>query len=311
MNDDKYTIESGFLPVGNGHKIYYQRWGNPDAAPTFNLHGGPGSGSKDRYRLNFDPVRHQVIFHDQRGSGKSTPFAGLKHNTTQDLIADIETLRKKFGFSKIQITGGSWGSCLALAYAIDYPQNVSKLLLTGIFTGRKSELDYIQQGGLRTHFPDAWAQYIELVPEKARKDTSKYYLEKMLNSSDEDRMEHVKRWCLLENSAMSIDSDYDKSKLETQDYDDTSRALAILEAHYFVNNCFLSDDHILNNAQKLAHIPTVLVHGRFDHVCPPETAYALAEAMGDNCHLQFVPASHGREGAAREAMRAYTWSFLG
>lgn len=308
MNEDEFTIDSGFLTVSDGHKIYYQRWGNPKSKPIFFLHGGPGSGCKDKYKINFDPKKHQVVFHDQRGSGKSTPFASTKNNTTQDLVEDIEKLRKKFDFGRIQLTGGSWGSFLAFAYSINYSENVSKILVSGIFTGNKSELDYIQQGGLKTHYPDAWQQYIEVVPENQRHNTSKFYLNKMLH--DKNKMDYVKRWVLLESSALSIDSDFTKDKLGTNDYDENSMALALLEAHYFVNNCFVEDNFIKNNADKLRKIPIVMVHGRYDHVCPPQTAFELAATIGSACHLQLVPASHSNEGSLREAVRAYCWSFL-
>lgn len=310
MEVDEFTIESGHLAVGDGHEIYFQRWGNPKAMPTFFLHGGPGSGCKDKYKLAFNPEKHQIIFHDQRGSGESTPFASVDNNTTDDLIADIEKLRIKFNFEKIQLTGGSWGSFLALAYGVMYPERVHKMLLRGIFTGKKSEIDYIQQGGLSSHYPEAWQQYIEIVPNENRDKTVEYYLDIFKNGSEEDKQEHVRRWVLLESAAMSIDDDYEATKLKTRDYDETSLALAILEAHYFAANCFKNDDFIHDNVDRLKNIPIVFVHGRFDHVCPPATAYKLAAKIGDNCHLHFVPAGHGNDPAQREAFRAYAWSFL-
>lgn len=311
MQDDKYTIESGHLAVGDGHEIYYQRWGNKNAKPIFYMHGGPGSGSKDKYKLNFDPKIHQVIFHDQRGSGQSTPFASTKNNTSQDLVADIEKLRDKFGFNKIQLTGGSWGSTLSLLYAVTHPDKVEKMLIVAIFTGTKVEIDYIQQGGLRTHYPDAWDDFISLVPEKYRHDTGKYFLEIMQKGSQEEIEKHVKAWNRLESSAVSIDSDYSYTSLQAEKYEDSARALAILEAHYFVNNCFLEDNYLLNRADKLSKIQIVMVHGRYDHVCPPEKAYHLKKAIGDNCRLHIVPSSHAGEGGLREAQRAYAWAFLG
>ncbi len=311
MNEDKYTILTGFLDVGNGHKIYYQEWGNKSAKPIFFLHGGPGGALKDGYKINFDPKVHHIIFHNQRGAGQSTPFASIEHNTTQDLIEDIEKLRKNLNFNKIQLTGGSWGSFLALAYGVTYPDNVEKILIGGIFTGTKSEQDYIQQGGLKTHYPEAWENYIKIVPNEMRSNTTKYYLDKMLNGTKKEQDDHVRRWVLLESSAMSIDSDYTKELLNTKDYDDVSRSLAIIEAHYFVNNCFVDDNFIYKNSSKLKDIPIVMIHGRYDHVCPPRTAYKIADKIGNNCHLQIVPSSHANEGALREVLRAYIWSFLG
>ncbi len=310
MNEDKYTISSGMLKVSGGHTIYYQRWGNEKATPTFFLHGGPGSGSKDKYKSNFDPEKHHIIYHDQRGSGKSLPFGSLDNNTTADLVEDIENLRLKFKFNKINITGGSWGSFLALAYAIKYPDNINRILISGIYTGTKTENDYIAQGGLKTHFPDSWNQYIELVPEEARANTTKYYYDKFLNGSPEEQTEHVKRWCLLEGSAMSIDNDYNSLVISSSGFDESTKVLAILEAHYFLNKCFVEDNFIINNSDILSKIDITMVHGRFDHVCPPTSAYNLAKAIGKNCHLQIVPAGHSNEHALRETVRAYCWTLL-
>jgi proline iminopeptidase len=309
MNDDKYTISSGHVDVGNGHEIYFQQWGNPSADPIFFLHGGPGAGCRDKHKAGFNPEKQHVIFHDQRGCGLSTPFGKLEHNTTQDLISDIETLRLKFGFEKISLFGGSWGSCLALAYAVEHPKRVHKMLLNGIYTGTNAETDYIQQGGLSTHLPESWQHYIEVVPEDKRQDTVGYYYEKMQVSDQAVADDHILRWIYNESAAMSIDPDLSTLQLENV-VDDASRAIALLEAHYFVNNCFMPDNHIISSAMKLRNIPIIFVQGRHDHVCPPQTAYALAAAIGDNCHLHITPGSHAREGAFREAIRAYTWGFL-
>jgi len=310
MNDDKYTIKSGFLDVGDGHKIYNQQWGNKDCSPIFYLHGGPGGGCKNKNKAFFDPKIHNVVFYDQRGSGLSTPFGSIKNNTTDDLVEDIEKLRKHLGFSKIKLIGGSWGSTLGLCYALKYPDNVDKVLLWGIFTGTKTEADYIQQGGLKTHFPDAWEEYISIVPQKNRSDTVSYYMDKFINGTPAEIAEHVRRWVMLESSAVSIDADVSETLVKTDGNDPNSQTLAILEAHYFINNCFLIENYISENAKKLNKIPIIFVQGRFDHVTPPETAFKLAQNIGDNCHLHFVPTSHAREGAMREVIKAYTWSWL-
>ena len=310
MNDDKYTITSGHLEVGDGHKIYYQQWGNPKSEPIFYLHGGPGSGLKDKNKKLFDPKKHNVIFHDQRGSGLSTPFASTDNNTLQDLIEDIEKLREELNFKKIFIAGGSWGSTLGLAYAIAHSDRVKKMLLWGIFTGTKSEVNYIQQGGLKTHYPEAWKDYISLVPEDRRSDTVGYYLDKFKNGTAEEKSNFVSKWVTLEGSAVSIDNDSNDYIVPVDGTDPDMISLAILEAHYFINNCFLSENYIMNNLIELENIPAVLVQGRFDHVTPPETAYKLSEKYGEMCHLHIVPSSHRREGAMREAIKAYAWGWL-
>lgn len=312
MNDDKQTIKSGLLDVGDGHKIYYQQWGNAKLDPIFFLHGGPGGGLKDKHKLNFDPKLHNVIFHDQRGCGKSVPFGKLENNTSQNLVEDINKIAEhlKLSDKKIALYGGSWGSALALIYAIAHPEKVQKMLIYGIYTGTKKETDYIQQGGLKTHFPESWENYIEIVPLKHRQNTVKYYYEKMKDKNQEIADEHIRRWNTNESSAMSIDPDLPSIKLSNIDVDDKARSIAIIECHYFINNCFLPENFIIENASKLSGIPIIIVQGRHDHVCPPETAYNLSKAIGVNCYLHITPGSHAREGAFREVIKAYTWSWL-
>ena len=312
MNDDKYIIKSGLLDVGDSHKIYFQQWGNVKLEPIFFLHGGPGGACKDAYKLNFDPELHHVIFHDQRGCGKSIPFGELKNNTTQDLVEDINKIAKhlKLDNKKITLYGGSWGSALALTYAVTHPENVEKMLIYGVYTGTKKETDYIQQGGLKTHFPESWENYISIVPEKNRENTVKYYYEKMQDKDKEVADEHIRRWNTNESSAMSIDPDLPSIKLSNNEVDDKARSIAIIECHYFINKCFMPENFILKNASKLSEIPIIIVQGRHDHVCPPETAYNLSKAIGSNCYLHITPGSHAREGAFREVIRAYTWSWL-
>lgn len=310
MTTDEFTIDSGLLDVGDGHQIWWHDWGFIHAkSPILHLHGGPGSGSKNRYKLSYDPSVQRVIFFDQRGSGQSLPFGSTDHNTTQNLIADIEHIREKFGLEKFMLSGHSWGSTLALAYAIAHPTHVSKMLLGGIFLGTKQDADYIQQGGLKTHFPEAWEQYIEVVPEERRGDTVSFYLEH-LNKGAEASKDYLRRWLLLEGSASGFDVDYAKDLAESYDYDDSARPLALLEAHYFQNNCFMPEEYIMKNAAKLKDIPTVIVQGRQDHICPPEAAFNVAKAMGKNCHLHIVPGGHSKDLVTREVTYAYCYSFL-
>ena len=310
MTTDPHTNQSGMLEVGDGHTIWWQDWGNPMAKEAiFLLHGGPGSGSKDKFKLNFDPKVQRVIFHDQRGSGQSTPLGETAHNTTQDLVEDIERLRQHLHLEKIMLNGGSWGSCLALAYAQKYPSNVSKMLLGGIYLGTKQEIDYIQQGGLKTHYPEAWQQYIQVVPSEFTNNTIAFY-DSQFQKPFAECADFVRRWCLLEVTAMSIDSDYKSDELKSYELDEALLSFAKLEAHYFKNNCFLQNNQLLANASKLADIPTILMHGRHDHVCPPENAYALAQAMGNNCYLHIMPGGHANELVTREVLRAYARTFL-
>lgn len=313
MNDDKHTIKSGHLDVGNGHNIYYQSWGNPAATPIFYLHGGPGGGLRDSNKLFFDPKENFVIFHDQRGSGNSTPFGKLEHNTTDDLVDDIEKLRKHLNLDKkkIHLFGGSWGSCLALIYAIKYPENVEKMLLSGIYAGTKHETDYIQQGGMSTHFPESWENYISVVPENRRSDSISYYFEKMQDKDQNVADNYIRRWNSNEVAGMSVDVDMRAILIESSDVDDRIRAVSLIEASYFINNCYIPENYISDNVSKIANIPSIFVQGRHDHVCPPETAWKLASAIGPKCRLHIVPGAHARgENTMREVIRAYVWSFL-
>jgi proline iminopeptidase len=310
MNTDKFTIASGHLDVGDGHKIWWHQWGNPKSSPIFVLHGGPGGGSKDKYKLNFDPTTQQVVFHDQRGSGQSTPFGSIEHNTTQYLIADIEKLRVMLGYKKIMLAGGSWGSFLGFAYTIMHPDSVTKMLLGGIYLGTKAETDYIQQGGSKTHYPEAWEQYIQVVPQDQRHNSVAFYLDKFRQNTPETQ-DYVRRWCLNEGTLMSIDSDYKRDEQQSYEYDESDRTPAMLEAHYFINNCFVEDNYIFNNAFVLKDIPIVLMQGRHDHVCPPQTAYKITAAIGPNCHLHIMPGGHANEFVTREVLRAYSFAFLG
>lgn len=314
MVDDQFTIKSGLLDVGDGHKIYYQEWGNPDAEPIFFLHGGPGGQCGDSHKLYFDPSKHRVIFHDQRGCGQSIPFGSTKNNTTQKLVEDIEHIRKTLHIkTKHSIFGGSWGSCLALIYAITHPENVNKMILRGIYTGTRRETDHIQQeNGISKYYPESWERYISLVPEDRRNDTVTYYAEQMASTDAQTADVHIKRWVQNEVAGVSIDSDIIQILNDNSPVTDADRAIALLEAHYFSNNCFIDEGYILENAAILQRIKTVIVQGRHDHICPPETAYKLAQTVGDNFHLHIVPGAHsGSESAIREALRAYSWSFLG
>lgn len=308
MQDDTNTITSGHLDVGDGHQIYFQEWGNPDGAPIFFLHGGPGGSSEDTHKLYFNPLKHHVIFHDQRGSGQSTPFGSTNHNTTQHLVEDINILRKHLHLNgKHSFFGGSWGSCLALVYGITYPENVSKMILRGIYTGTKVENNYLlEEGGISKYYPESWERFINLVPEDRRHDTLTYYSETIASGDKSVADLHIKRWVQNEIVGASIDTDVKRIMDDSTEVTELEKALALLEIHYFTHNCFLEDNFILTNAEKLKNIEIVMVQGRHDHICPPETAYKLSRLLGDNCHLHIVPGAHsGSEGVMREVLRAY------
>lgn len=289
-----YISAKGFLNTGDGHKIYWEDWGNPAAKPIFSLHGGPGGGFSDRHKLLFDPKIHRVIFHDQRGSGRSTPFADTKNNTTQDLIKDIEALRTHLGIEKIYVMGGSWGSALSLFYTIAHPERVERMLIWSLFLARQFEVDFVNEGYPRYFLPQEWERFISLVPEEHRgtgDEVMRYYAEK-INSADEVvASKYADEWTLWEMTLCSIV--YDPIALEKETMGDKDNlAVARLEAHYFLNKCFVSENYILDNIGKIKHIPCSLVQGRFDMCTPAISAVDLKKAYGDNLNLTLVNSSH-------------------
>jgi len=311
MNEDAYTIKVGHLKVAGGHSLYYQTWGNPKGVPVMVLHGGPGYQSKDKHKLAFDPKKHCVIFHDQRGNGQSTSDHPLEHNTTKDLIEDIERLRTHLKLKNVNIFGFSWGSTLALYYAIMYPSSVEKMLIGGVYTGTKTETDNLYQGGFANMVPDAWERFIEIIPPERRSDTLAYYEEVFTKGTRKEKIEHLRHWAQLESTPHSIDADYAdvrQSADSIMDLDDLPNVLTAL--HYFRSGCFLPERFILDNLKTISHIPTVIVQGRFDVACQPGIAKAVADGIGENAHLHFVPNSHKTEGALREVQRAYAWAFF-
>ncbi len=315
MKTRGHTKASGHLPVGDHYKIYWEDWGNPKSTqPIIYLHGGPGSGFQDRQKLLFNPYRDRVIFFDQRGAGQSTPLGDIKENTTQDLVTDIEALRSHLKINKFSIIGGSWGSTLALAYAVQYPQNTHKMLLWGIFLGRKKDIRYLSQGGSKTHFPDAWERFVGMVPPTEQDHTDVYYLKQFSHRDTAVRDKYVREWQLYEATLASLDSQADKIELSLNQTEDIEKAFAgaKIEAHYMANNCFLTDNYLLEHANKIAHIPTIIVQGRYDFVCPPAGAFELAETLGSHTKLHLVPGGHSSaDTAVREVIKAYCATFLG
>lgn len=307
---NEHIIRSGRLDAGDGHKLYWVDWGNENiTVPIFYLHGGPGEGFDEEDFAKFDPARHRVVFHDQRGSSRSTPFASLENNTTQDLVTDITKLREHLEFDSVNLYGVSWGSTLALLYAIEKPEAINKMLIGSVFLGRKSDSDYYLGGQAGVHFPEAWQRFIENVPKEKRDDIGAYYYEKLRSNNESERKHFAKEWMLYESSILRLD--YVPAKLESGLKDFAAESLAYLEAHYIFNACFIEDDFILKNAARIRHIPTVIVHGRYDFICSPSAAYELKQALGDNTILHMTAAGHSTgETTQREVVKAYINTFL-
>ena len=275
--------ETGFLEVDN-HKIYFEESGNPQGQSVIFLHGGPGSGTNPRHRRFFDPKRYRIILMDQRGCGKSTPHASLEKNTTWDLVADIERVRKKLEIDQWIVFGGSWGSTLSLAYAETHPERTKGLILRGIFLCRKKEIDWFYQFGAHHIFPEEWERFSSLIPESERKDMVAAYYKRLCSV---DRKEAAYAWSRWEANAIALQVDTEFMNSFTAD--DKADAVARIECHYFINKGFFpTDNWLIENVGKIRHIPTRIIHGRYDMICPAENAWELAKAFPE-AHLEILP----------------------
>jgi len=297
--------DEGTLQVSDLHTLSYEQSGNPTGKPVVVLHGGPGGGCDGWYRQFFDPVKYRIVLFDQRGSGNSKPHASLEHNTTWDLVEDIEKLRKHLKIETWVVFGGSWGSTLALAYAETHPGPVKALVLRGIFTLRRKELLFFYQEGASFLFPDAWDDFVAPIPEPERFDLMSAY-HRRLTGPDEDLKAHcAKSWTTWEmaTSRLYIDPEYIKRGAD----DEFAVAFARIEAHYFVNAGFFKyDGQLIREADKIAHIPGVIVQGRYDVVCPALTAWDLHKAW-PKAELHIIPdAGHSmkEEGILSELVKA-------
>ena len=272
-------FETGFMDVGDGHTIYWERVGTRGAKPAVFLHGGPGGGFSPAHRRQFDPALYDVLLFDQRGCGKSTPHAGLEANTTWHLVADIERLREMMGVEKWLVFGGSWGSTLALAYSQTHPQRISELVVRGVYTLTKEELDWYYQFGVSEMFPDKWERFIAPIPEAERGDLMAAYRKRLTGDDKAARIEAAKAWSLWEGETITL-----LPQPETSDRfgeDDFALAFARIENHYFVHGGWLEEGQLLRDAGKLRGIPGVIVHGRYDMPCPAKYAWRLSKGWPD------------------------------
>ncbi len=269
--------QSGMLKVSDIHTLYWEDCGNPKGQPILFLHGGPGGGIDPAYRRFFDPQAYRIILFDQRGSGKSTPCAELRENTTWDLVADIEKIREMLGIEKWVVFGGSWGSTLSLTYAITHPERCHALVLRGIFLCRPSEIKWFYQEGASQIFPDIWEQYFNLIPANERHDMVTAYYKRLTSTDEKTRLEAAKAWSKWEAATSRLIVD----PKAIDEFEDPEYALSFarIECHYFMNNAFFKTNNwILENISKIKHIPSVIIQGRYDVVCPATSAWELHRA---------------------------------
>lgn len=283
--------QSGMLPVSDLHTIYYEQSGNPNGQPVVFLHGGPGGGTIPTYRQYFDPEKWRIILFDQRGAGKSTPHAELRENTTWDLVSDIEKLRSHLQIDHWVVFGGSWGSTLSLSYSQTHPDRCLGLILRGIFLLRRKEILWFYQEGASWIFPDAWEQYLAPIPVEERDDLVSAYYRRLTSDDAETRAIAAKAWSVWEGSTSRLMVDPDlQSKFSQDEFAD---AFARIECHYFMNRGFFeTDDQLLKNCDRIRHIPTVIVQGRYDVVCPMASAWDLHKALPDAEFVVVPDAGH-------------------
>lgn len=276
------------LDVSDKHSIYVEQCGNPNGAPVIFLHGGPGSGCNPAQRRFFDPDHYHIILFDQRGCGRSQPAGEISNNTTQDLIADIESIRLHLNIDRWHVFGGSWGSTLALAYATNHPSKVLSLTLRGIFLSRQHEIDWFL-GQVALFFPEAWQTLLAPVPNSHKENVLDYYADQIFLDDTSISVPAATRWNAFEASIMSLIPKADSSPVNGS----IELARARVQIHYIKHLCFIEGDHILKIAQtQLAAIPTTIVQGRYDMVCPPQTAWELSQALPHAKFIMVADAGH-------------------
>ena len=289
------------LDVGDGHQIYVEQCGNPDGVPVVVLHGGPGGGASPMMRRFFDPGVYRVVLFDQRGCGRSRPHASVEANTTPHLIADIEQIRATLGIDRWIVFGGSWGATLALAYAQAHPRRPAWLVLRGVFLGTQRELAWFYGGGAGRFFPDLWARFIEPVPLDERHDLIAAYHARLFSGVFADEARFARLWAEWENALATVET-----RIGHEAPVDYARAFARLENHYFAHGCFLGADRaLLDGMPRMQGVGGTIVQGRYDMICPPETAWELHRNWPDS-ELRMVPmAGHAlsEPGIAAELVR--------
>jgi proline iminopeptidase len=278
--------ETGRLDVGDGHSLYWERCGTRGAKPAVFLHGGPGAGCSPGHRRQFDPAHYDILLFDQRGCGRSRPYASLEANTTWHLVEDIERLREMVGVERWMAFGGSWGSTLALAYAQTHPDRVTELVLRGIFTFRQSELDWLYRQGASEIFPDKWEEFLAPIPEGERGDLVAAYHRRLTGDDAAEQLEAAKAWSKWEAETVTLLPN--PAVIEEHTADEFAVAIARIENHYMINKGWIEEGALIRDAALLRDIPSVIVQGRYDCCTPPVTAWDLHKAWPE-AELEIVP----------------------
>ncbi len=280
--------ESFYLSADSQHELYVEECGNPDGLPVIFLHGGPGAGFEPGNRRFFNPEIYRIILFDQRGAGRSRPHASLVNNTTADLVADIELIRCHLNIDSWVVFGGSWGSTLALVYAQNHPARVLAMILRGIFLCRPHEIKWFYQEGANRLFPDYWQDFLAQIPDDEHGDMVGAYYRRLTGEDEIARMSAAKAWSLWEGRCSTLLSNKEKTRHFSSPH--VALSLARIEAHYFINSSFLSVNQILRDAYRLADIAGIIVHGRYDVICPIENAFQLKKAW-PRSQLRVIPDS--------------------
>ncbi|WP_293268038.1 prolyl aminopeptidase [Neptunomonas sp.] len=280
-----YPYKEHLINVDSQHTLYAEESGNAEGIPVLFIHGGPGGGTSGAQRRFFNPEKYRIILFDQRGCGKSTPHASLDNNTTPDLINDIEKIRQLLNIDEWLLFGGSWGSTLSLLYAQAYPERVSGMILRGTFLAREQDLHWFYQQGASAIFPDYWQDFICLIPKKEQANLLSAYYQRLTSKNEIERMAAAKAWAVWEGRCSTLDPN--PNIVEHFSDPHTALSIARIEAHYFINQAFIESNQIIDNAGRIDHIRTILVHGRYDMICPIEQAHTLHQAL-PNAELHIV-----------------------
>ncbi|MCB1552699.1 MAG: prolyl aminopeptidase [Xanthomonadales bacterium] len=302
-------FDSGFLRVSERHQLYYEQCGHPQGKPVVMVHGGPGGGCSEAMRRFHDPNKYRIVLFDQRGAGRSTPHADLVDNTTWHLVSDMEQLRGHLAIDRWQVFGGSWGSTLALAYAQKHPERVTELVLRGIFMLRRWELEWFYQSGASRLYPDAWEHYLAAIPEVERGDLISAFHRRLTSEDEETRLAAARAWAIWEGATSYLHQD--PNYLSSHGDARFALAFARIECHYFVNGGFFEcENQLLRDVARIRQIPAVIVHGRYDVVCPIENAWDLHRAWPEAELMVVQDAGHSAfEPGNRDALIRATERF--